>query len=71
MPQWEIGVQIRVEAATPNEAKDWLANELHQKLSPGEEDSAWKNGIGAAPRYNLASVRQVREESPTPQRGKE
>lgn len=71
MPQWEIAVQVRVEAATPDEAKDWLANELNQKLSPGEEGSPWKNGIGEAPRYNLASVRQVVTESPTPKRSKE
>lgn len=70
MPQWEIGVQIRVEAATPDEATAWLANELHQKLSPGEEGSPWKDGVGAAPRYNLSSVRQVVTESPTPQRSK-
>ncbi len=57
---------LHVEAATPDEAKDWLTNELNQKLAPGEEGSLWHTGVGAAPRYQLASIQQVRGESPVP-----
>ncbi len=71
MPQWVITGQFTVEAATPDEANAWLVNELNQKLSQGEEGSPWKNGVGEAPRYQLASIRQVVTEAPTPKRGKE
>jgi hypothetical protein len=40
MPQWVITGQFTVETATPDEANVWLAKELNQKLSPGEEGSA-------------------------------
>ncbi len=67
MPHWVIVGHFMVDAATPDEAKDWLANELNQKLSPGEEGSPWRNGVGTAPRYQLSSIQQVRGESPVPQ----
>lgn len=62
--------RFTVDAATPDEANAWLANELNQQLSPGEEGSLWHNGVGEAPRYQLASIRQVVTELPTPKRSK-
>jgi hypothetical protein len=56
MPQWVIAVQCTLEADSPDEANAWLADELNRKLSPGEEGSRWKNGVGEAPRYQLASI---------------
>ncbi len=70
MPQWVITGQFTVEAATPDEANAWLANELNQKLSPGEDGSPWQTGVGEAPRYQIASIRQVVTESPTLKRRK-
>jgi len=67
MPHWVIVGHFMVEAATPDEAKEWLAHELNQKLTPGEAGSPWRTGVGAAPRYQLASIQQVRGESPVPQ----
>ena len=68
MPQWIIVAHFVVEAATPDAANAWLANELHRKLTPGEEGSPWRDGVGEAPRYQLASIQRLTGESPPPPR---
>jgi hypothetical protein len=70
MAQWVITGQFTVDAATPDEANAWLADELNQQLSPGEEGSPWQTGVGEAPRYQLSGIEQLNGESPTPKRGK-
>lgn len=39
MTQWVIVGHFTVDAATPDEANAWLADELNRKLGPGEEGS--------------------------------
>ena len=42
MPQWGIVGHFIVDAETPDAAHAWLANELHLRLSPGEDGSPWR-----------------------------
>ncbi len=70
MPQWVIVGHFIVDAETPDEARDWLADELKQRLGPGEEGSPWQDGVGKAPSYQLASIQRITGESPTQRRKK-
>lgn len=65
MPQWVVSVPITVDAATPDEAVAWVKVELAGKLAP-DLGTGWHHEGIATPRYQVASVRQVREESPVP-----
>ena len=67
MPRWVFGVQVTVEGETPEEARAWLEAELRERLRPDEEGGAWRNTGQGPPRYQIASVRQERDGSPTPQ----
>lgn len=73
MPKYAISIQTTVEAASPDEAADWLRAELHAKLQPSEEGSPWVayDGGMAAPSFVVGSIRQIVTESPTPKRRKE
>lgn len=73
MPKWGILIQATIEAATPDEAADWLKAELRDKLQPGTEGSPWVayDGGIAAPSFIVGAItRQVVTESPTPKRTK-
>lgn len=73
MPKWTIAIQTTIDAATPDEAADWLRAELVMKLQPGEEGSPWVayDGGLAAPSYSVGPIiRAVATESPTPKRSK-
>lgn len=66
MPQWVYAVQVTVEAGTLDEAGAWVEAELRARLQPDQEGGTWHNEEVAAPRYQIASVRRVAEESATP-----
>ena len=65
MSEYEIVVQVRVQADTPEEGSAWLTGELAARLAP-DEGTGWHNKGEATPRYTIASVRQIRAGAPTP-----
>jgi hypothetical protein len=69
MPRWQIVAQFDVDAANPEEARAFVAQELRERLHPGEEGRAWRSDPTELPRYRLASVREIRPDPPVPPRG--
>src|SRR5258708_16745591 len=65
MPQWVVLVPVTVDASTPDEAVAWVKEELAARFQP-DEGTGWHTQGIATPRYQVASVRRVPEESATP-----
>jgi hypothetical protein len=71
MAQWQIVAQFDVDAATPEEARTFVAQQLRERLHPGEEESVWRSDPTELPRYRLASVREIRPDPGVPPRSEE
>jgi hypothetical protein len=65
MPQWVVLVPVTVDAESPDAAIAWVRDELRRQLQP-DEGTGWHTEGIATPRYQVASVRRVPEESATP-----